>query len=284
MQQLASRFQSHDPVVATPAYLDELTGLTTRKVGEQQLAAQVAAAAEGDMVAVLHIDVDQLKEINYSLGMEMGDIYLQRIAQRIRQGLFDDQVASRLGSDEILVVVPGIRQAEDIAAVVERLLDLVGQPIELIGQTVPASCCIGASLFPEHGRTVNELMRHANLARRQAQRFGRHRYQLFTPELLGEGPDDLLLRAAFHGALARSELELLYRPLLCARSGQVVAVSAQPRWRTSRFGVLDSGRWMGAAADNAQLADICQWVLTNACQHAKSWFEVGIGLRVVVHV
>ncbi|EWG98977.1 EAL domain-containing protein [Halomonas sp. BC04] len=92
------------------------------------------------------------------------------------------------------------------------------------------------------------------------------------------------LRAAFHGALARNELELLYRPLLCARSGQVVAVSAQPRWRSSRFGVLESECWMGAAADNGQLADICQWILTNACQHAKSWFEVGIGLRVVVPV
>ncbi|MCE9665624.1 EAL domain-containing protein [Halomonas sp. M5N1S17] len=264
--------------------LDELTGLATRRVGERWLAEQLSAAAEGDGIAVLHIDVDQLKEINHSLGMEMGDVYLNRIAQRIRRCLADGETVSRLGSDEILVVVPGIRQPEDIAAVVERLLDRTGQPIELAGQTVLASCCIGASLFPEHGRTVNELMRHANLARRQAQRLGRRRYQLFTPELLDEGPDDLVLRTAFQGALARNELELLYRPLLCARSGQVVAVSAKPRWRSSRFGVLESGCWMGAAADNGQLTDVCQWILTNACQHAKSWFEVGIGLRVVVHV
>ena len=284
MQQLPSQLQPHDPTVAAPACHDELTGLTTRKVGEQQLAAQVAAAAKGDMVAVLHIDVDQLKEINYSLGMEMGDSYLQRIAQRIRRCLVDDEIVSRLGSDEVLVVVPGIRRPEEVAAVVERLLDRVGQPIELAGQTIPASCCIGASLFPEHGRTVNELMRHANLARCQAQRLGRRRYQLFTPDLLDDGLDYCALRTAFQGAMKRGELELLYRPMLCARSGQVVAVSAQPRWRSNRFGVLESGRWMGAAADNGQLAEVCQWILTNACRHARSWFEVGIGLRVVVHV
>lgn len=269
--------------LAVPARLDELTGLATRKVGERWLAAQVAAAAEGDRIAVLHIDVDQLKEINHALGMQMGDVYLNRIAQRIRRCLADGETVSRLGSDEILVVVPGIRQPEDIAAVVERLLVRTGQPIELADHTVLASCCIGASLFPDHGRTVNELMRHANLARRQAQRLGRRRYQLFTPELLYDGPDALVLRAAFHGALARDELELLYRPQLCARSGQVVAVSAQPRWRSSRFGVMESGLWMGAAADNGQIGDICQWMLTNACRHARSWFEVGFGLRVVVH-
>lgn len=118
----------------------------------------------------------------------------------------------------------------------------------------------------------------------QVPRLHRKRASCQQAELLNEGPDDLVLRTAFHGALARNELELLYRPLLCARSGQVVAVSAQPRWRSSRFGVLESGCWMGAAADNGQLTDVCQWILTNACQHAKSWFEVGIGLRVVVPV
>ncbi|EWH03338.1 EAL domain-containing protein [Halomonas sp. BC04] len=127
-------------------------------------------------------------------------------------------------------------------------------------------------------------MRHANLARCQAQRLGRRRYQLFTPALLDDGLDYCALRTAFQGAMNRGELELLYRPMLCARSGQVVAVSAQPRWCSARFGVLESGRWMGAAVDDGQLAEVCQWVLENACQHARSWFEVGVGLRVVVHV
>ncbi|EWH03339.1 diguanylate cyclase domain-containing protein [Halomonas sp. BC04] len=146
MQQLPSQLQP--PTVAAPACHDELTGLTTRKVGEQQLAAQVDAAAEGDMVAVLHIDVDQLKEINYSLGMEMGDIYLQRIAQRVRRCLVDDEVVSRLGSDEILVVVPGVRRPEEVAAVVERLLDRVGQPIELAGQRYPPVAASVPASFP----------------------------------------------------------------------------------------------------------------------------------------
>ncbi|AMD02267.1 putative bifunctional diguanylate cyclase/phosphodiesterase [Halomonas chromatireducens] len=284
MQQSSPRFQPHVPMVSAPACHDELTGLTTRKVGAQQLEMQIAAAPEGDRVAVLHIDVDQLKEVNHSLGLELGDIYLQRIARRIRHCLVDGEIVSRLGSDEILVVVPGIRQPEEVSAIVERLLDRAGQPIELAGQTVLASCCIGASLFPDHGRTVNELMRHANLARCQAQRLGRRRYQLFTPELLDDDFDYCALRSAFQGALDRGELELLYRPMLCARSGQVVAVSALPRWRSARFGGLEPERWMAAAADNGQLADICLWVLENACQHASSWFEVGVGLRVVVHV
>lgn len=79
-------------------------------------------------------------------------------------------------------------------------------------------------------------------------------------------------------------MALVYRPLICARSGQVVAISAQPRWNSPRFGVLELSKWTPAARDNGQLTDICHWVLKHACLHARSWYEAGSGLRVLVGV
>ncbi|WP_104202924.1 putative bifunctional diguanylate cyclase/phosphodiesterase [Billgrantia saliphila] len=264
---------------------DDITGLTTRRQAERQLATLLAqAAARETRVGILHLDIDRLKEINHSLGYVTGDAYLQRVGQRIANFIGETGSVSRLGSDEFMVVLPDVADVDELLPQIEGLLTSIRQPVELEGQEVLGSCCIGASLYPDDGHTVTMLMRHANLARRRAQVGGSGQFCFFSPELLDDGPDCIALRCDLRGALERRELELRYRPILCAQSGQVVAVSAQPRWHSPRFGVLEPGEWMRAARDIGQVDAICQWVLTHACRHAYSWHEAGSGVRVVVNV
>lgn len=283
MRQLSiqSRFQdsAHQP------NHDDVTGLATRRHAEHQLSALLDRAAEqGTKVAILHIDIDRLKEINHSLGRSMGDACLRLVAQRVCEVIGHKGSVNRLDSDEMMAVLADVTALEAVIPLVERLLERTRQPIELSGRTLFASCCIGLALYPDHGGTVTELMRHANLARRQAQARGSMQYRVFSHDLLDNGPDPIALRCELRDALARGEMELRYRPLLCARSGQVVAVSAQPRWRSPRFGVLEAAQWLPAARENDQLYDIYPWMLAGACRHARSWYEAGSGLRVVVGV
>ncbi|MGR2738091.1 putative bifunctional diguanylate cyclase/phosphodiesterase [Billgrantia sp. Q4P2] len=283
MRQLVIQSRSQDP--ASQSCHDDVTGLHTRRHAEHHLASLLARAAEqGTKVAVLHIDIDRLKEINHSLGRPMGDACLRLVAQRVTDIVDFKGDVSRLDSDEVMAVMPDVAALESVIPLVERLLERTRQPIELSGRTLFASCCIGLALYPDHGDTVTELMRHANLARRKAQARGSMQYCVFSYDLLDSGPDRIALRCELRDVLARSEMELRYRPLLCARSGQVVAVSAQPRWRSPRFGLLEAAQWLPAARDNDQLQEICCWVLARACRHARSWFEAGSGLRVVVSV
>jgi diguanylate cyclase (GGDEF)-like protein len=271
--------------LADHALHDDLTGLMSRQHAQQRLAKLIAEPSERvGRVAVLHIDIDQLKAINESLGLEMGDYYLHQTAQRIKYCLGSREIVGRLGSDEMLAILSGFEQTDEVLSVVERLLDWTSQPVEMAGQQVVASCCIGISLFPEHGRTVAELMRHATLARRQAQQLGRRRYQLFTSKLLVDGNHRLPHRAALRDAMASGELDLYYRPLISARSGEVVAVSAQPRWHPTRFGILEPSHRMSAAEEAGEVTAIEQWVLGRACRYAKTWLEAGLGLRMVVQV
>ncbi|PXX98325.1 putative bifunctional diguanylate cyclase/phosphodiesterase [Halomonas sp. LBP4] len=271
--------------LADHALHDGVTGLTNRRHAQQRLAELIAdLPGQRGRVAVLHVDIDQLQAINESLGLEMGDYYLHETAQRIKRCLGGSGIVSRLGSDEMMAVLPGIEPLDEVLKVVERLLDWTSKPVELGGHKVVASCCIGISLFPEHGRTVDELMRHANRARRHAQRLGRRRYHVFTPELRDDDFDRLALRSELREALPLGELELYYLPTLSARSGQVVAISAQPRWQSSQFGTMESARWMSVAEEAGQAAIIGQWVLARACRHAKAWIEAGIDLRVAVQV
>lgn len=273
--------------LADHALHDGVTGLTTRQYAQRQLAAFIAApTALRGKVAVLHIDIDQLKAINDSLGLEMGDYFLHETAQRIKRCLGGHAIVSRLSSDEMVAVLPGFLSTEALWPILERLLDWTSSPVELDGQQVFTSCCIGVSLFPDHGDSVQALMRHANLARRGAQRLGLRRYQLFSTALLDDtDPAPLaLLSSALREALPRGELELHYRPLISAHGGQVVAVSVHPRWHSSRFGDIGQARWMAAAEATGEVAAIGRWLLSSACRHARAWFDAGVELYVVVQV
>lgn len=272
--------------LADHALHDGVTGLTTRQYAQQRLAALIAdPPGPRGKVAVLHIDIDQLKAINDSLGLEMGDYFLHETAQRIKHCLGRNAVVSRLSSDEMVAVLSGFAHTEALWPIIERLLDWTSTPVMLDGQQVFTSCCIGLSLFPDHGDTVQALMRHANLARRRAQRLGRRRYQLFSPALLDEtAPAPLALLSALREALPRGELELYYHPLICARGGQVVAVSVHPHWHSSRFGDMGQEHWMAAAEAAGEVAAIGRWLLSSACRHARTWLDAGVELRVVVQV
>lgn len=271
--------------LAERAQHDALTGLPNRQYAQQRLEALLAEAGEDSgRIAVLHIDIDQLKAINDSLGLEMGDDFLCQTAQRIRHCLEGSEVVSRLGSDEMMAVLADVADADAVVSRVERLIDRVSEPLEVAGQSIVAGCCVGISLYPEHGRTVAELMRHANLARRHAQSLGRRRHHVFSPALLGDEPDRLALRTALSEALQRGELELYFRPRIGARSGQVVAVSAQPRWYSTHFGVMEPAHWMASIEEANQVRAISRWVLDGACEHAQAWIDAGVELRVAVQL
>lgn len=272
--------------LADHALHDAVTGLTTRQYAQQRLAVLIAdPPGPSGKVAVLHIDIDQLEAINESLGLEMGDYFLHEIAQRIKRCLGSNAVVSRLSGDEMVAVLSGFAHTEALWPIVERLLDWASMPVELAGQRLFTGACIGVSLFPDHGDSVQALMRHANLARRRAQHLGRRRYQLFSPALLdAPDPTPLALLSTLREALPRGEFELHYRPLICARGGQVAAVSVHPRWFSSRFGDMEQERWMAAAEAAGEVAAIERWLLSNACRHARAWFDAGVELRVVVQV
>lgn len=267
------------------AHHDDLTRLTNRQYAQQRLAALLAEADEDSgRIAVLHIDIDQLKAINDSLGLETGDDFLCQTAQRIRQCLDGSEVVSRLGSDEMMAVLADVADVDAVVEQAERLIERVSEPVEVAGQRIVAGCCIGISLYPENGHTVAELMRHANLARRHAQSLGRRRHHVFSPALLGDEPDRLALRTALSEALQRDELELYFRPRIGARSGQVVAVSAQPRWYSTHFGMMEPSHWMATIEEANQVRAISRWVLDGACEHAQAWIVAGVELRVAVQL
>ena len=154
------------------ARLDHLTGLANRKALEEALEEGVAVAAKpgGERVAVLMLDLDGFKQINDTLGHDMGDLVLQEIGRRLHANTFEYDTAARLGGDEFAVVLRQLREADDVAAVAHRLREAITRPIDIDGEPRIIGVSVGAAVYAEHGRSSAELLRAADAAMYRAKK------------------------------------------------------------------------------------------------------------------
>jgi diguanylate cyclase (GGDEF)-like protein len=183
-QQALLQFVSHQVAVAIErkqnatwlqyvAAHDVLTGLPNRERFHDRLDTALAAARrDHQRLAVLYIDLDRFKQANDTFGHEVGDALLCETARRVRGCLREADTVGRLGGDEFAVLLHGIQQPEDAAAVAEKICNVLKQPFEVNGQRLEISSSIGIAVYPDHGEDRKQLMRHADAAMYQAKKLG----------------------------------------------------------------------------------------------------------------
>lgn len=159
---------------------DPLTDLPNRLLFSDRLGQALAAARrDGHRLAVLFIDLDNFKPINDNLGHAVGDLLLQAVAQRTRAALRESDSVARVGGDEFIVLLPHVRDAQDVLALAEKLRDTLAQPYDITPHRIAIAASIGAALYPEHGVDDIELLKHADEAMYEAKRQGRNRVRVF---------------------------------------------------------------------------------------------------------
>jgi len=166
------------------AYHDPLTNLPNRALLLDRLSLAVAQAQRNfSRLAVMFIDIDRFKEINDSLGHQAGDVLLRTVATRLRSILREADTVARMGGDEFVILLSTISGHGDPRLVAEKLMRVVSAPIELDGHRVDVTASVGISLYPQHGRQPDELLRHADSALYRAKASGRNGYLLFNPTM-----------------------------------------------------------------------------------------------------
>lgn len=167
------------------AYSDHLTGLPNRASLKLRLGQLLAQASQtGDRVAVLFLDLDRFKQINDTLGHTAGDRFLQAVAGRLEACLRRIDTVARQGGDEFVILLPGFQGSEAVTRVAEKLLAALSEPLALQGQVLQSSGSIGIALYPEDGRDVDTLLKHADVAMYRAKDAGRNTYSCYgaTPK------------------------------------------------------------------------------------------------------
>jgi diguanylate cyclase (GGDEF)-like protein len=268
------------------AFHDALTGLPNRALFQDRLVHAVdRARREGKRLSVTFIDLDGFKEINDSLGHDVGDLLLQEVAQRIRARLRRgaDTVA-RLGGDEFVVLMEDLKDVEHCACLAGEIIEDLAAPFRLRGHPVRVGASIGMAFFPEDGGEALELMKHADTAMYAAKASGKGVYRFFQPEMLENLNQRIKLETDLRHAIERGALELHYQPKICVTDGKLRGVEALVRWPHPEHGLVMPQDFIPIAEETGLIVSLGNWVLAEACRQAAEWRNRGLDITVAVNV
>ncbi len=281
-EQLAARQQIH-----TLARQDTLTGLPNRRALAAQVVERLArgdgrfAAQEG--FALLMVDLDRFAQINEGLGQDVGDRVLCEVARRMAGCLRQDDLLARLGGDQFAVLVH-TTQAEGAEAAARRLLRVVAEPYTGQDASFTLTCSVGVALAPAHGQTLDELLRHAEVALRSAKQQGRAVYRLYQVRAEGHRQSQMALDHAMRQALVSGRFRLNYQPQISLADGRILGAEALLRWRDPELGDIAPGRFIPVAEASGFIVAIGDWVLSQAVRQAVLWHQRGFNVPIAVNV
>lgn len=276
---LAQRLQQANDALQAQALLDPLTGLPNRLAVDRRL----AAVGPGQGLALLYIDLDDFKPVNDMHGHTVGDQLLQQLAQRLRAASRDADLPARVGGDEFVLVVDGPPGRDALAALAQRLVELMAQPCAVQGNTLSVGASVGVALCPDDGALAGLLAR-ADAAMLTAKRAGGSAAAFYEPTMDRHSKAQHHLLQALRLALPQQQFELHYQPKLVAATGQVRSVEALVRWRHPLQGMVSPALFIPLAEQHGLIVAIGQWVLDQACHQASAWQRQGLALRVAVNL
>jgi len=260
------------------AFYDALTGLPNRRLLLDRLQRSIAACQRTrNLGALLFIDLDNFKDLNDTLGHDMGDQLLAQVAARLVGSVREADTVARFGGDEFVVMLEALApdlqnaatQAETVA---EKLLASLNQPFDLDGAQHYSTPSIGITLFGDERLTVDELLKRADLAMYQAKAAGRNTQRFFDPDMQAAVNARSNLEADLRQGLARGELLVHYQPVV-DHHARLLGAEALVRWRHPQRGMISPGDFIPLAEQTGLILPLGQYVLQTACEQLQRWSQ-----------
>ncbi len=262
---------------------DALTGLPNRKNLDMQLNQLIQGAEEGDPGYVLMLmDVDRMREINDTLGHDIGDRVLQEVGQRLHDGMADAIVVACLGGNEFAVLLPA-PPPELMGISVKRIKELFSIPITVDGIALPVEVTTGVARFPEHGNVPLLLIRCADVAMRQAKALNK-RCELYNSNLDNYSVRRLTLVSELRQAIDTGGLMVYYQPQINTKTGRLEGVEALARWDHPGHGFIGPEEFIPLAERTGLIGSLTQWVMQEALTQCAAWMQGGLNIKMSINI
>lgn len=266
------------------AYYDQLTGLPNRLSLSEDMARKLKNCPDYKL-ALLFLDIDNFKMINDTLGHVLGDQLIKLAGERLVTLSDSGNSIYHLGGDEFVVLLESVKDSDEIRAFADRILDEFCVPFSLEGSILHVSVSFGIAVFPEHGATMDELLRCADLAMYKAKSEGRSCYIIYHESMMQTVRKRMDIEERLRTALERNEFELYYQPQYRLESQRLAGFEALLRWNNPDLGMVSPLDFIKIAEETRLIIPLGRWVLQNACRFLQRLHQRGLeDLTVAVNV
>jgi diguanylate cyclase (GGDEF)-like protein/PAS domain S-box-containing protein len=271
-----TRHKEAEASIQRLAHFDALTGLPNRSLLAERVRHDLARAHRArEPLALMFLDLDRFKNVNDSLGHQVGDHLLVQVARRLQRAVRDDDTVARLGGDEFIVVLPNT-DAAGAAHVAAKLLD-VTTPAYRVGQhELSSTMSAGIAMYPADGDSFESLSMCADTAMYRAKQGGRNAYCFFTAEMQERSARTLQIENELRRAVELGQLSLHFQPQFALDDGRLLGAEALLRWQHPELGVVSPAEFVPIAEDCGLILPIGEWALRMAVRQMRIWHGCGL--------
>lgn len=267
-----------DDLMWSHAYYDLLTKLPNRRLFRDRLQQDIKKTHRAGLsLALMFIDLDMFKEVNDTLGHDVGDLLLVDVARRLSNCVRNSDTVARISGDEFTVILPELIETNRAESVAQNIIHALTQPFCIGKETIYISASVGITLYPNDAAELENLLKNADQAMYAAKNQGRNRFSYFTSKMQEEAQNRMLLIKDLRDALPANQFKVYFQPIVEMANGRIVKAEALIRWFHPERGMVSPAKFIPLAEETGLINDIGDWVFKEAAQWMSRWQKQGYG-------
>lgn len=276
---LEYKLEKQQEILCYQAHYDVLTHLPNRVLLQDRLIQAIHKAKRSKSeFALLFIDLDQFKQINDTLGHQVGDEVLKIFVSRLKNSIREDDTLARIGGDEFTIILENLKSLEDASTLAQKIIEHAKQPIDIAGHLLYVSSSMGISIYPKDSTEMQDLLKYSDSAMYKAKEEGRNNFQFYSPEMTQIAMNKVLMQNDLRSAIKNEEFVVYYQPQIDISSEKetLVGLEALVRWEHPQLGQIPPFQFIPMAEETGMIVELDKLVMKMAITQVAAWYDEGL--------